>query len=403
MLMDNRVGPSTLSLNKGRFVLDLARRELRYAAGARITLRPHAFEMLEYLGNRAGLLVGKDELLRAVWPDVIVTEDSLTKCISEIRSALGDIERAVVYTEQRRGYRLVVDAQPTEKIPATTTLSEPAIQQDIRFVQSEPGVRIAYGVIGSGPAIVRVFNAVSHLQLNLHRFWIPLLSEFTKLGRYIHYDPRGSGLSTRDIAIGSLSDSVTDLAAVIDAAGLTRTGLIAYTVGGPIAVRYAVLHPERVSYLILNGAMVRGPSARGVPIEFSQAILKLLRDGWEQENPVFRYMMTRRLLPDMSDEEIEVFDHLQRVACSNDFFPSTLQAAFDLDVTEDLPKLKCPTLIVHNLRDSYVPFEEACRTAALIPGAQLEPIDIANNFVLPSHPQFAKWRQLVSDFVKKHG
>ena len=105
----------------------------------------------------------------------------------------------------------------------------------------------------------------------------------------------------------------------------------------------------------------------------------------------------------MSDEEIEVFDHLQRVACSNDFFPSTLQAAFDLDVTEDLPKLKCPTLIVHNLRDSYVPFEEACRTAALIPGAKLEPIDTTNNFVLPSHPQFAKWRQLVSDFAKKHG
>ena len=76
MLMDNRVGPSTLSLNKGRFVLDLARRELRNAAGGRITLRPHAYDMLEYLGNRAGLLVGKDELLRAVWPDIIVTENS---------------------------------------------------------------------------------------------------------------------------------------------------------------------------------------------------------------------------------------------------------------------------------------------------------------------------------------
>ena len=120
MLMDNRIGPSTLSLNKGRFVLDLARRELRDAAGGRITLRPHAFDVLDYLGNRAGLLVGKDELLRAVWPDVIVTEDSLTKCISEIRAALGDDERAVVYTEQRRGYRLVVDEQPTENIPKRT-------------------------------------------------------------------------------------------------------------------------------------------------------------------------------------------------------------------------------------------------------------------------------------------
>ena len=98
MLMDNRVGPSTLSLNNGRFVLDLARRELRDAAGARITLRPHAFDMLDYLGNRAGLLVGKDELLRALWPDVIVTESSLVKCVREIRTALGDVEHMVVCT-----------------------------------------------------------------------------------------------------------------------------------------------------------------------------------------------------------------------------------------------------------------------------------------------------------------
>ena len=146
MLMDNRVGPSTLSLSKGRFVLDLARRELRDAAGARITLRPHAFDMLDYLGNRAGLLVGKDELLRAVWPDVIVTEDSLVKCIGDIRIALGDVEHTVVYTEQRRGYRLVVDAQPSENIQTPIAPTEPDIQQDIKFVQSEPGVRIAYGV-----------------------------------------------------------------------------------------------------------------------------------------------------------------------------------------------------------------------------------------------------------------
>ena len=82
---------------------------------------------------------------------------------------------------------------------------------------------------------------------------------------------------------------------------------------------------------------------------------------------------------------------------------SALQTALDIDVTEDLPKLKCPTLIVHSLRDSYVPFEEACRTASLIPGAQLEPIDSANNFALPSDPQFPKMRQLILDFAKKHG
>ena len=371
MLMDNRVGPSTLSLNKGRFVLDLARHELRDAAGGRITLRPHAFDMLDYLGNRAGLLVGKDELLRAVWLDVTVTEDSLVKCIGEIRSALGDAERTVVCTEQRRGYRLVVDEQPTANIPKRTTPLEPDIQQDIGFVQSAPGVRIAYGISGTGPALLRVMNWASHLQFNLHLPLGPLIGEFSKLGCYAHYDPRGSGMSTRDIAAGSLSDWVADLSAVIDAAGLARTGLLAYGPAGATSVRYAMLHPDRVSYLILAGALVRGPSAWGVPVEFSQAFSKLMRDGWEHENPAFRHMMARRAFPEASDEEIEALNHVNRVCYSGEFVASVMQAALDIDVSEDLPKLKCPTLITHSLRDSYVPFEEACRTASLIPGAKL--------------------------------
>ena len=113
--------------------------------------------------------------------------------------------------------------------------------------------------------------------------------------------------------------------------------------------------------------------------------------------------MIRRLIPDASDEEIEAFDNMQMVACSGEFLPSALQMTFDIDVTEDLPKLKCPTLIVHSLRDGFVSFEEACRTASLISGAQLEPIDSANNFALPSDPQFPKMRQLMLDFAKKHG
>ena len=322
MLMDNQVGLSTLSLNSGRFVLDLSRRELRDAAGARITLRPHAFDMLDYLGNRAGLLVGKDELLRNLWPDVIVTESSLVKCVREIRTALGDVEHTVVCTEQRRGYRLVVDEQPTENIPipiVPPAPSEPAVQQDIKFVQSAPGVRIAYGVSGTGPAMVRVVNGPSHLQFNLRRSWDAHFREYAKAGCYVRYDPRGSGMSTRDIAAGSLTDWVNDLSAVIDAAGLARTGLFAITVGGAIAVRYAILHPERVSFLIINGAYVRGPSARGVPIEFSEASIKFVRDGWGHESPAFRHLLYRRVFTNASEEELKTLDDYHKAACSGEF------------------------------------------------------------------------------------
>ena len=270
-------------------------------------------------------------------------------------------------------------------------------------MQSAPGVRIAYGVSGTGPAMVRVVNGPSHLQFNLRRSWDAHFREYAKSGRFIGYDPRGSGLSTRDVMPRSLSDFVADLSAVIDAEGLARTGLFAQAIGGPIAVRYAVLHPERVAYLILNGAWARGPSVRGVPIEFSEAFIKLVGEGWEQESAAFRHLMFRRLLTNASDEELKTLDSLHKVACAGEFQASIMQVSLDIDVSEDLPKLKCPTLIIHSLRDNLITFEEACRTASLIPGAKLEPIDSANNFALPSDPQFAKWGRLILDFARKHG
>lgn len=78
--------------------------------GQRLALRPKTFAVLEHLVLNAGRLVTKDELLDAVWPRVIVTEDSLTRCISEIRAALaescaagGDADGAI-RTMARQGY-----------------------------------------------------------------------------------------------------------------------------------------------------------------------------------------------------------------------------------------------------------------------------------------------------------
>lgn len=85
------------------FTVDVARAGL-YRAGSEIALRPKSFALLLYLVTHAGRLVSKDELLTAVWPHVVVTEDSLTRCISEIRAALGDREQTLIKTVNRRGY-----------------------------------------------------------------------------------------------------------------------------------------------------------------------------------------------------------------------------------------------------------------------------------------------------------
>ena len=85
--------------------LDLERLCLIGPAG-QLKLRPKSFEVLRYLAEHAGQTVTKDELIAAIWPDVTVSEESLTRCISDIRLAIGDDTQHIIKTLPKRGYLL---------------------------------------------------------------------------------------------------------------------------------------------------------------------------------------------------------------------------------------------------------------------------------------------------------
>src|SRR5262249_38907452 len=86
------------------YTLDIVRNVLR-AGDREIALRPKGFELLRYLVENADRLVTKEELFKAIWPNVAVTDESLTHCVSEVRQAIGDSEQAIIKTVPRRGYR----------------------------------------------------------------------------------------------------------------------------------------------------------------------------------------------------------------------------------------------------------------------------------------------------------
>lgn len=92
--------------------LDLVRAELVGADGQPVELRAQALRVLLVLGEHAGEVVGKDELMQRVWGDVVVTEDSLVQAVGDIRRALGERGHRQVRTVPRRGYMLVAEAAP---------------------------------------------------------------------------------------------------------------------------------------------------------------------------------------------------------------------------------------------------------------------------------------------------
>jgi formylglycine-generating enzyme required for sulfatase activity len=100
-----------------RFTLDLARGCIR-VGGQEISLRPKTFDVLCHLAENAGRLVSKQELFKAVWPNVCVCDDSLVQSIRELRQKLGDDDRRLIRTVSRRGYILdtAVSAQAPDSM-----------------------------------------------------------------------------------------------------------------------------------------------------------------------------------------------------------------------------------------------------------------------------------------------
>ena len=106
----------------GSFRLDVENASLQRGKQA-ILLRPKTLHLLHYLVAHAGQLVTKDELWRAVWPGISVTDAALTVCVSEIRKALGDDAKTPRYLEtaHRLGYRFIapVSTEPVRVARST--------------------------------------------------------------------------------------------------------------------------------------------------------------------------------------------------------------------------------------------------------------------------------------------
>ena len=121
-----------------QFDVDLDRGELR-VGGAVIALRPKSFALLVYLARHPSRLLTKDELIEAIWPDVVVTDDSLVQCISELRSALGDGNQRLIKTIPRRGYLL--EAMPVAAPPADEAVEVAVSAPSIHGSSSMPAAR----------------------------------------------------------------------------------------------------------------------------------------------------------------------------------------------------------------------------------------------------------------------
>lgn len=232
----------------------------------------------------------------------------------------------------------------------------------MQYTTAADGVRIAFAVAGSGAPLVRVPGTpFSHCQ----REWQN--SEFFDRladGRMvIPFDPRGTGLSDRNVADHSLEARVLDIEAVADAAGLGRFALHGIGSSGAPAIAYAVRHPDRVTHLILDDTFIRGRDFTQSP---QARALTQMSEEWEAMTEQLAFMSFG-----VGREEAKRYAEFFRACVERDEARRIMEAITTVDVSDLLPAVRVPTLIVEHRGTLHGATESARALAAQIPGARL--------------------------------
>ncbi|MFZ2016618.1 MAG: alpha/beta fold hydrolase [Nocardioides sp.] len=242
------------------------------------------------------------------------------------------------------------------------------MEQQLGSTRTADGVEIAYATAGHGKPLLYVGGWLGHLELS----WaLPperqLLESLAQGRRLLRYDRPGSGLSERTAApVPSLDLELDVVEAVLAAAGVSRTDIVASSLGVPLMIAWAARHPETVDRLLLYGGWARGADL-GDP-EVRDHVVALVAGAWGLGTDV----LTDIFAPDVSAGTRAALSGYQREASSPETAAALLRLCYRIDVTASLGRVRAPTLVVHREADRAAPLAQARLIAEAIPGARLE-------------------------------
>jgi pimeloyl-ACP methyl ester carboxylesterase len=243
------------------------------------------------------------------------------------------------------------------------------MEQQIRFCITTDGLRIAYSIVGQGPALVVPPPWISHQELT---WQAPESRHFMERLALQHtlvcYDRPGTGLSDRNRTDFSWDSELRDLETVIDHLKLKRTALFGWSEGGPIAIAYAAKHPRRVSHLILYGTYARGETITTEEIKASLISLVLAHWG------IGSKALADLFMPGADAAGIELWAKYQRECATPEIAAKMLGLTFKANVVQLLPNLRVPTLVLHRQQERTMPFRLGRELASLIPNARFVPL-----------------------------
>jgi 3-oxoadipate enol-lactonase len=248
-------------------------------------------------------------------------------------------------------------------------------------------------VRGTGPGLVLAHGAGGSIEMN----YGPILDGLAAGHTVVGVDYPGTGdtpRATRPFDVDELADQ---LVAASDAEGLQTFALAGYSLGGPIAVRAAVRHPERVKALILTATFAHRDTK-----------LALLADVWHRLDASGDHELLAKFLNlvafstpalrALTDEQLQaaVAGLAGAITAGT---PEQTELVGRIDVRDDLARIAVPTLVISTTGDAVVSPELQKELADGIPGARLVSLDSGH---LPFVELPEAWLGLITSFLADH-
>ncbi|MCL7495243.1 MULTISPECIES: alpha/beta fold hydrolase [Streptomyces] len=256
-----------------------------------------------------------------------------------------------------------------------------------------PEATFARTVVGSGPGLALAHGAGS----SVVGTYGPILDGLAARHTVVGVDYPGSGNTPRSAEPLQLDDLADQLVAAAIAEGLDTFALSGYSLGGPVAIRAAARHPERITALVLTATFPH----RDNRLVLALPVWRKLAESGDREL-LAEYLTMMALGADaleaMPDEQLQQAIGFTAASVA-DGTPEHAELAPRADVRDDLPHIKAPTLVISTTQDRFTSTRLHHQLADTIPGAQLVEIPTGH---LPMVERPEEWQQLITDFLDRH-
>lgn len=228
------------------------------------------------------------------------------------------------------------------------------------------------------------------------RIWGAVVDELAADYRLVTYDKRGHGLTSVPRGPYSIAELSGDLLELVDTLGIDRFALVGISVGGLIAQRFALDHPERITGLVLCDTAAK----IGDAASWSDRMAAVAADGLSG----IADAVMQRWFPDElragRQSEIEGWRNLL-LRSPVEGYLGTCAALRDADLTAEIGRIRQPTLVLAGAEDQSTPVLLVEAMANQLPAVHFTTIEQAGH--LPCIDQPVRVAQLIRDYLLEVG